>query len=85
VAVDAGNATSARAQRKKKKVDESKNAFICFFYFRLFFGIGTFQRAMGEKHKKILRSPDSRRQVVTVNGFQTAAASPRPVCRLTEV
>jgi hypothetical protein len=42
--------TSARVPRKQTKVNESKNAFI---YFRLFFGIWTFQRVTAEKNKKI--------------------------------
>jgi hypothetical protein len=41
------------------KENESKIAFICFFYFHLFFVIGTFQRVMAEKNKKISPPPNS--------------------------
>jgi hypothetical protein len=38
---------------------KAKLLSFAFFYFHLFFGIGTFQRVMAEKNKKISPPPNS--------------------------
>ena len=65
----------SESKRKKKKGNSLSFGFFCFL---LVFGIGTFQRVMAEKSRKIFLILSDSRNGCDHQPFQIAAASPFP-------